>query len=284
MDLAGHTAGNRLLVFARKPAPVQVTRLGYPDTTGLTTIDYRMTDAHADPPGLCDTLHSERLVRVPRSNWIFKAPEKSPVLNQRPTGAPITFGCFNNFAKVTEPMMKLWAQVLAAVSDSKLMLKAVAFASSDVQQRVRRLMETAGIPPERVELRNWERTAVNHLALYDEIAIALDPFPYHGTSTTSDALWMGVPVITLAGQTHVSRVGVSLLSNLGLSELIVETPQAYVRIAVELAKDVPRLHHLHSTLRQRLQQSPLMDAPLLARSVEAAYRQMWRSWCAEGAA
>jgi predicted O-linked N-acetylglucosamine transferase (SPINDLY family) len=284
VDLAGHTAASRLLVFARKPAPVQVTRQGYPNTTGLTAIDYRITDAHADPPGLSDTLHSEQLIRLPQTNWIFQPPEASPPPNQPPTGTPVTFGCFNNFAKVTEPMLMVWAQILKAVPGSRLLLKAAGLDLPDVQQRVRKIFQAQGISLDRLELMARVKSEADHLALHNQIAIALDPFPYHGTSTTHDAFWMGVPVITLAGQTHVSRVGVSLLTNLGLVDLIAQSPQEYIRIAAELAQDLPRLHNLRSTLRQRLEQSPLMDFPKFAQNIEAAYHQMWRTWCAQSSA
>jgi predicted O-linked N-acetylglucosamine transferase (SPINDLY family) len=279
IDLAGHTAGNRLLVFAQKPAPVQITWLGYPNTTGLTTIDYRITDAYTDPPGLNDALHSEQLIRLPQTNWIYQPPQNCPPPNQLSVTASIRFGCFNNFSKVTEPMMRVWAQILENVPNSTLLLKANALTSPEIQQRVRRIFQAQCISPERLELMGWTRSAVDHLTRYNQIAIALDPFPYHGTTTTCEALWMGVPVITLAGQTHVSRVGVSLLTNVGLPELIAESPEDYIRIAVELANDLPRLQELRSTLRQRMEQSPLMDAPKFARNIEAAYRQMWHNWC-----
>jgi predicted O-linked N-acetylglucosamine transferase (SPINDLY family) len=283
VDLAGHTAGNRLLVFARKPAPVQVTWLGFPDTTGLTTVDYRITDIHADPPEVGDALYSEQLIRLPRTNWVYRPPENCPAPSERPENDSITFGCFNNLNKVTKPMLELWGTILASVPSSSLLLKARAFASPEVQQRVRRIFQDQGIALERVELAGWEGSTADHLARYHQIAIGLDSFPYHGTTTTCEALWMGVPVITLAGQTHVSRVGVSLLTNVGLGELIADSPADYVRIAVQLANDFPRLRSLHATLRQRMERSPLMDPPLFAQNIEAAYRDMWRRWCAKQA-
>ncbi len=283
VDLAGHTAGGRLLVFARKPAPVQMTWLGYPNTTGVCTIDYRITDAHADPAGPADALHSEELIRLPRTNWVYQPPENGPARasDRCPAGGPVTFGCFNNFAKVTEPMLALWGQILQAVPGSRLLLKAQGLGSRDTRQRVTDLLSKEGINPERLELRGFDPGHAAHLALYNRVDIALDPFPYHGTTTTCEALWMGVPVITLAGQTHVLRVGVSLVTNLELAELIAASPGAYKTIAVELANDHPRLSRLHSTLRQRMEQSPLMDAPHFARDIEAVYRQVWRKWCAD---
>lgn len=281
VDLAGHTGGNRLSVFARKPAPVQVTWLGYPNTTGLTTMDYRLTDALADPPGESDNLCSEQLIRLPDTAWCFQAPtENLPLEENTLTAAtPITFGSFNNFAKITAPMLQLWAQILHLTPDTKLLIKAKALRSPSAIRRVHEIMQSAGITPGRLDLQGWRKSHQDHLAAYRHVHIALDTFPYHGTTTTRDALWMGVPVVTLAGKSHVSRVGVSLLTNVGLPELIAQSSEDYIRIATELANDLPRLQNLHSTLRQRMQQSPLMDAPNFARNIEAAYRQMWHTWC-----
>ena len=202
VDLAGHTAGNRLLVFAQKPAPVQVTRQGYPGTTGLDTIDYRMTDAYADPPGLADRLHTERLIRLPQTNWLYQPPpeEASIPVGPLPVHVPLTFGCFNSFAKVTDPMLHLWARILTAVPGSKLLLKARVLAASpacNIESR-RCLPPTAFLPT----AFNWfpgapppPTTSSSTTALPSPST----PFPYHGTTTTCEALWMGVPVITLAG-------------------------------------------------------------------------------------
>jgi len=278
VDLAGHTTQNRLLVFAHKPAPVQVTYLGYPNTTGLATMDYRLSDAYADPPGQTEAYHCEHLLRLSPCAWCF-APTASPPLAARPPG-PITFGCFNNFPKVTEPMLKRWGHILLAVPASRLLLKSAGLGSASVRLRVQQLLGELGIGPERLELRGREPGYAGHLALYGRMDIALDTFPYHGTTTTCEALWMGVPVVSLAGLSHVARVGVSLLHNVGLPELVANTPAEYVRLAVDLANDLPRLQRLHSTLRPRLQASPLMDAPRFARNVEAAYRQMWWKYCA----
>ncbi len=280
VDLAGHTAHNRLLVFARKPAPIQVTWLGYPDTTGLNTIDYRLTDAYADPPGTTDALCTEQLVRLPQTAWCFDPPDSRPV-PPRAHSAAITFGSFNNFAKVTEAMLRTWGRLLQALPEARLLIKASSLADATVQQRVRQIMREAGVAPNRVELRGWDNTYQEHLASYAAVDIVLDTFPYHGTTTTCEALWMGIPVITLAGQTHVSRVGVSLLHNVGLPELVARSEAEYLRIACELANHLPRLRELRSTLRQRMEQSRLMDAPRFTRDIEAAYAQMWRGWCAE---
>ncbi len=279
VDLAGHTANHRLLVFARRPAPVQVTWLGYPNTTGLAAIDFRLTDPCADPMEPQSTDDFEELIRVAPCAWCFD-PGPSPPVARRLNG-PVTFGSFNNWAKVSDPMLRLWGRILAAVPDSRLLLKSAGTGSTRVRQRVRQVMEESGIAPERLELRGHEADHLGHLALYERMDIALDTYPYHGTTTTCEALWMGVPVVTLAGHHHAARVGVSLLTNAGLPEFVAETPDDYFRLAVTLASDLPRLAHLRATMRDRLERSPLMDAPRFARDIEAAYREMWRQWCAK---
>ncbi len=282
VDLAGHTARHRLLVFARKPAPVQVTWLGYPGSTGMQTIDYRLTDALADPLGHAEHLQSETLVRLPRCAWCFRPTAAAPPVADPPvqhTGH-VTFGCFNARPKINLPLLKSWAAILRAVPASRLLLKNSALLDSSARQDLQADIQNAGIDTERVELAGHSPTLGEHLATYGRVDIALDTFPYHGTTTTCEALWMGVPVVTLAGTTHVSRVGVSLLSNAGLPEMVATSPDQYVQLASALAADLPRLSQLRSTLRQRMAGSPLMDAPRFARDVEAAYREMWRQWCA----
>jgi predicted O-linked N-acetylglucosamine transferase (SPINDLY family) len=192
----------------------------------------------------------------------------------------VTFGCFNNLAKVNDRTLGLWARILDAVPGSRLLLKSIGFLSMDARRRVREsLCSQSGIGEERLDIRGPEDSHESHLALYREMDIALDTFPYHGTTTTCEALWMGVPVVTLAGRTHVSRVGVSLLTNVGLPELIAESEDDYVRMAVELARDVERLVSYRSNLRDGVLGSQLLDAPSFAREIEGAFRQMWTSWC-----
>lgn len=280
VDLAGHTFGNRLLVFARRPAPVQVTWLGYPGTTGLDAMTHRLTDAHADPLGATENLHSEALVRLPQSAWCFSVID-SPAIVPRPQRG-VVFGCFNNFAKVTDPMLRMWAQVLANVPDSSLLLKSSVFAEKVTCERVRSLFQTQGIAPERILLRDRTPSQAEHLALYQEMDIALDTFPYHGTTTTCEAMWMGVPVVTLEGSSHRSRVGVSLLRNVGLPQLIATSPEEYVRIASSLARDVPELEAMRRALRERMQASPLMDGSRFARDIESAYQTIWNEWSVNG--
>ena len=281
VDLAGHTSRNRLLTFARKPAPVQVTYLGYCDTTGLEAMDYRLTDAHADPPGTTEHRHTERVVRLPHGAWCFRPSEDAPPVAEPPvlrTGS-VTFGSFNALPKITEAAVGLWSRILLAVPNSRLLLKNLGFQDGAVQRRLRALIAKAGVAPERVEMVGRLPNLSDHLSSYHRLDIALDPLPYHGTTTTCEALWMGMPVVSLAGKTHASRVGVSLLNNVGLPELVAVSEEHYIQLAVNLASDLPRLAELRSTLRSRMKESPLMDAPRFARGVEAAYREMWRTWC-----
>ena len=279
VDLSGHTSHNRLPIFARKPAPVQVSWLGYPNTTGMTAMDCRLTDAHADPPGSTEPLHTEELVRLPDCAWCFRPPEDAPPVCLPPAAHAgfITFGCFNSLPKINGPLLELWSQILRAVPGSRLLLKNASLPNASVQERLKSAFGDFGISPERIEMAGFAPSMAGHLAAYHRVDIALDTFPYHGTTTTCEALWMGVPVITLAGNTHASRVGVSLLSNVGLGELIAHSGSDYVGTATSLAADLPRLAQLRATLRARMQTSVLTDAPRFARNIEAAFRQMWRN-------
>jgi predicted O-linked N-acetylglucosamine transferase (SPINDLY family) len=275
VDLAGHTSGNRLLTFAREPAPVLVSYLGYPASTGVDTIDYRLTDPQADPPGMTESHHTEKLIRLPRTAWCYQPEVEVGPPSVRDPCAPVTFGCFNNFAKVNEPMLRLWAQIVLRVPNSRLMLKSASLGSPSLSAQTRRILEAAGVAPDRMELHAWSDSSAAHLRCYDQVDIALDTFPYHGTTTTCEALWMGAPVVTLAGHTHLSRVGVSLLHNVGLSNLVAQSREEYADIAVSLAADKARLRDLRGSLRDRMLNSPLMDAAGFTRDVELAYQQMY---------
>ena len=279
VDLSGHSGGHRPLVFA-PPAPIQVSYLGYPNTTGMVAIDYRFTDALADPPGMTDHLNAEKLWRLPECAWCYQPLEDPPTIQPRGSG-PITFGCFNSFAKVNPRIMAVWAELLRRVPGSRLLLKSVGGGEVSSRQRLSGQFVEHGVSGEQIEIVGWVNHPRQHLEHYQQVDVALDTFPYHGTTTTCEALWMGVPVVSMAGQTHLSRVGVSLLNCVGLPELIAESTEEYVSIAADLAKDLPRLAELRRTLRPRMQGSALMDAPRFTRNVEAAYRQMWRNWCAE---
>ncbi len=281
VDLAGHTAGNRLRVLARKPAPVQVTAVGYPDTTGLDTIDYRLTDAWADPPGATEHLHTEELVRLPGGAWCYRPPEDAPGVTELPAreAGAITFGCFNNLAKVTPRMMAASAEVLRRAPRARLILKSPILVDASTRRLVLERFRQQGVADGRVQLFGPVRRQ-HHLGLYAWIDIALDTFPYHGTATTCEALWMGVPVVTLAGATHVSRVGVSLLASVGLSEWVAEGWEGYIEMAARKAREVDALAELRAGLRERMARAPLTDGKGYARQVEEAYRRMWRRWCA----
>jgi protein O-GlcNAc transferase len=277
IDLAAHTGCNRLLVFARKPAPVQATYLAYAGTTGLDTIDYRITDPQLDPPDSPDDCYSEKSIRI-ESYWCYQPPienlESSPLPAAR--AGFITFGCLNNFFKITHATLQTWCSLLAAVPQSRLLLHA---AAGSHRERIRRILHESGVDPQRLSFVP-KLPQLAYMEQYRQIDIALDPFPYVGGTTTCDALWMGVPVVTLAGRTAVSRGGVSILTTAGLPELIAADKPQYIRLAADLAADLPRLDQLRSGLREKMRLTPLMNAPRFARNIESAYRRMWHDWCA----
>jgi predicted O-linked N-acetylglucosamine transferase (SPINDLY family) len=277
VDLAQHTGGNRLLVFARKPAPVQASWLGYPGTTGLEAIDYRITDPYLDPPGQGDESYSERSIRLPHCFWCYRPLDFAPVVNALPAGQNgyVTFGCMNRFEKMTAPTLQMWRQILLSVPQSRLLIHSKI---GDHLDPVRRFFAEGGIAPRRVEF--IERKGMfDYFPQYYRMDIGLDSFPHGGGTVTCDALWMGVPVVTLAGRTVVSRAGKSLLSNVGLQELIAHSPEEYVTIAAGLAANIPKLTQMRQSLRHRMAASALMDAKRFANDMESAYRQMWRTWC-----
>jgi predicted O-linked N-acetylglucosamine transferase (SPINDLY family) len=280
VDCAGLTRGNRLGVFAMRPAPVQVAWLGYPGTTGLDAIGYRITDTIADPPGMTEAHYTETLVRLARPFLAWDPPPMSQAPALPPAGAPVTFGSFNNPAKLNAAVAEVWTRILSAVPGSRLVLKYGWERFPRAERRVRDLFERAGLAPERLTLSAWIADHREHFASYNQLDIALDPFPYNGTTTTFEALWMGVPVVTLAGDRHSGRVGASLLTSAGVPELVAPTRDAYVAAAVALAQDRQRQADYRATLRRRVATSPLVDAGAFARALEASYRDLWRSWCA----
>ncbi|HUP94461.1 MAG TPA: tetratricopeptide repeat protein [Burkholderiales bacterium] len=280
VDLSGHTPGHRLLAFARRAAPVQVTWNGYPNTTGMSAMDYRITDAACDPPDETDAFHTERLIRLPRIYMSWTPPTDAPEPGPLPAASAgrITFGSFNSCFKITQTTIELWSRILREVPHSRLMLLAVP--EGHAGSRIREGFERCGIASERLDI----RARVGHeefLAAHREVDIALDAFPYHGTTTTCFSLWMGVPVIVLTGATHVSRVGLSLLSNIGLPTLATSTADEYVETAVRLTRDLSALAQLRATLRPRIRLSPLADGASCAKTLEDAFRIMWRAWCAQ---
>ncbi|MFH1602744.1 MAG: tetratricopeptide repeat protein, partial [Pseudomonadota bacterium] len=280
VDLAGHTMHNRLLAFARKPAPVQVSWLGYFNTTGLATMDYFISDPWSSPAG--QELHYvEQLLRLPHTRFCYRAPEYMPAVSPPPAASRglVTFGCLNNLSKANEKVLALWGEVLHAVPGSKLLLQTAALDDAPNRARFRDLCAKHGIAPDRLELRGFvpfDRVPES----YAEIDIALDPFPFCGGMTSLEALWLGVPVITLPGRGLASRQSASMLTNLALPELIAEDAGQYIAKAAGLARDLPRLAALRAGLRPRFAASPLMDYAGFARELESAYRTMWRRWVA----
>jgi predicted O-linked N-acetylglucosamine transferase (SPINDLY family) len=283
VDLAGQTARHRLLVFARKPAPVQLTWLGYPNTTGLEAIDYRITDAVSDPPGQTDRFHTEKLLRLPEGFSCYRPPVDAPAVSEPPAlkNGTIMFGSFNHFAKINPAVLELWARLLGRLPSAQLLLKARSLADPETVACVRAVFSRHGVTPERVRLQCGELSVPAHLALYQGVDIALDTFPYNGTTTTCEALWMGVPVVTLVGSTHVSRVSASLLTSLGRSEWIAHSEDEYIEKCIGLAADLPALAEARAAQRERMRLSPLCDATRFTAHLEAAYRDGWRQWCAD---
>jgi predicted O-linked N-acetylglucosamine transferase (SPINDLY family) len=282
VDLSGHTADNRLGVFALRPAPLQVTWLGYPGSTGLA-IDWRISDAIADPPGPGDMLSSERILRLADGFHCFQPPADAPPVGRAPcAGGRVTFGSFNTFAKLSPATLQQWGAILAAVPQARLLLKDNRPHDPATARRHRERFAAAGIDPARLDILPRADGVAAHLAAYARVDVALDPFPYNGTTTTCEALWMGVPVIVRAGDRHASRVGASLLHRVGLDDLVAGDDAAYLQAAIAMANDPARIAALRGGLRARMQASPLCDAPHFARAIEGAYRAIWRDWCAAG--
>ncbi len=304
IDLAVHTGGNRLLVFARKPAPLQGTYLGYAATTGLKAIEFRLTDPWIDPPMSSDHYSVEHLVRLPQTQWVYRPPADAPEISPLPaeTANRITFGVATNLSKVNTPTVALWSRVLAAVPGSALIIKAGGLGSEARKpaeagfspvaqyggkrfwQSLRKyysdLFGSYGIGEHQFRIEGSSPLA-DYYRWYSQIDVILDTFPFTGGTTSCHSLWMGVPVVTRTGRTSVLRVGSSILHNIGLGELVAKTPEEFVTIAAELARDLPKLAELRQTLRERLKQSPLMNEAQFVKHLESAYRDLWRAWCAQ---
>jgi predicted O-linked N-acetylglucosamine transferase (SPINDLY family) len=282
VELAGYTANSRLLALTARPAPIQISYLGYPNTTGLPQIDYRITDGIADPAG-ADALHTETLIRLPRCFLCYAFGTHAPAVGPPPfeRRGHVTFGSLNSFSKVNAGVVALWARVLHAVPRSRLLLKALASGQQMARAHLLRQFARHGIKPERIELVPFAASPVDHLAVYNRIDIALDTHPYNGTTTTCEALWMGVPVITLPGRRHASRVGASLLSTIGFPAGIAADEQDYVATAQLLADNPELLRLARRNLRHDVARSALCDRHDHSRHLEAAYRAVWRLWCAE---
>jgi predicted O-linked N-acetylglucosamine transferase (SPINDLY family) len=284
IDLSGHTGKHRLLTFARKPAPIQATWMGYFATTGMAAIDYILADRFVIPPQE-ESQYVERVLRLPESYLCFTPPDVS--FDKRPlevgplpakSRGYVTFGCFNNLTKITLDVLKVWAQILKAVPDSRLFLKYKPLADAGTRDYFRNRLSDLGIDPHRIRLEASSPRG-ELLAAYNQVDIGLDPFPFNGGTTTAEALWMGVPVVTLRGDRFVSHVGETFLTTAGQADLVTNTADEYIARTVALASDLPALAVRRARLRAELLGSPLCDGATFTRGLEAALRDAWRRWC-----
>jgi protein O-GlcNAc transferase len=283
VDLSGHTSGNRLGVFARHPAAVQVTWLGYLNTSGLPSMDYRLCDRYTDPIGATERFHTEQIYRMPHSQWCYAPIHDVPLVADPHPERPgaLVFGSFNQYAKISDACLDLWCRILAEVPDATLAILDVPGGRTRemfLQRLIRRRID-----PGRVVI-HGRKSILDYFAAISSVDIALDTLPYNGATTTLDTLWMGVPIVALRGGRAISRSSYSIMRSLDLPELIAADPEEYVRLNVGLAHDPRMRRHLRGTLRDRLKLSPLMDSAGFVRDLEAAYRQMWRTWCQSRAA
>lgn len=283
VDLAGHTANTRLGIFLQRPAPIQASYLGYPGTTGLSSIQYRLTDAWADPPGKTEQFHAEELVRIPQGFLCFAPPAEGPDVVEPPVlrNGYVTFGSFNNLSKLSARTIALWARILEAVPTARLLLKSRPLGDQRTRSRISKRFADAGVSPERLELRGRVDTYAGHLAAYGDVDVALDTVPYNGTTTSCEALYMGVPMVGLAGLSHVTRVGVSVLSACGLGKLIGRTEDDYVAIAAALSENNDRLIQLREAIRPAMLEASLTDGIGFSRRMEAVWRELWRRYLAK---
>jgi protein O-GlcNAc transferase len=279
VDLGGHTQGNRLGLFARRPAPVQMTYLGYPNTTGLGAIDFRITDAWSDPPGRAESRHTERLIRLESGFLCYRPPESSPEVAPPPStlGHPPTFGSFNALAKLSEHTLALWGRLLRETPEARLLVKQSFLSDAESRASFERRLAQLGFPRERVVLLGHVAGLDAHLAAYAQVDVALDSFPYHGTTTTCDALWMGVPVVTLAGDAHVSRVGVSLLARMGAHAQIAADDDAYVACAQALLRDESQRVSMRARARAKLAEAGIVGGHVVAQAFFDALRAAWEA-------
>ncbi|MBF0305914.1 MAG: tetratricopeptide repeat protein [Alphaproteobacteria bacterium] len=282
MDATGHTGGNRLLVFAHKPAPVQFTWLGYPNTTGMAAMDFRVTDAITDPIGSSDPWYTERIIRLGRPFLCYRPPPEAnlPVAPAPATASGIVkFGSFNNIAKLTPQVVNIWGRLLATVQNGRLILKSRCFQDEETKSRFTNLLLEGGARYDQIALFPHDESSTDHFSAYNRIDIGLDPFPYNGTTTTFEALWMGVPVVTLQGEQHAGRVGTSILVHAGLGDLVAVDEASYIAIAAGLASNPRRIADLRAGMRERLRRSSLLDEKGFSVAFGDALRGMWKSWC-----
>ena len=280
LELGGHSGEPRLLALIERPAPVIISAIGYPNTTGVPAIEWRLVDAITDPPG-SERFCTEQLLRIDPCFLCYTAPTDAPEPAMPDASQPITFGSFNNATKIGARSVELWARALQAVPGSRLLMKAQSLTDSTGRKVILERFAAAGIAPDRLELVAYTKTRDEHLRLYNRVHVALDTVPYNGTTTTCEALWMGVPVITTLGDRHAARVSASLLHAAGHPELVASDADAFVRIAASLAQDRERLATLRTSLRAEMAASPLMDAPGYAARFHAAVRACWRAWCSQ---
>jgi predicted O-linked N-acetylglucosamine transferase (SPINDLY family) len=279
IDLAGHSAMNRLPLLSKGLAPVQVSYLGYPNTTGVPAIPHRLVDEITDPSGAADAFATEKLIRFSPCAWTYEAPTEAPIPAMPDASAPITFGSFNNFLKVTDDTLAVWAKILTRVPGSLLFIKSAYLDDPEVRKSVFERLVAAGIEEDRVEISGFFASTQDHLTAYNRVDVALDTFPYNGTTTTCEALWMGVPIVSLVGDRHAARVGLSLLTAVGHPEWAAENEEDYIEKAVALAQDRPLRADLRNSLRSEVAASILCDHAGQAARFEAALRQVWTEWC-----
>jgi len=276
IDLAGHTANNRLMVFAKRAAPVQISYLGYPNTTGLSNMDYRITDQWADPSGSSDKIHTEKLLRLENGFLCYKPRNHCPPVGPLPavTNNYITFGSFNNAMKINDEVVELWCDVLRQLPTSQLLLKNAAYTDQAVIDIIHSRFESYGIDKERIILHPFIKDDYESIDLYNQMDIALDTFPYNGTTTTSESLWMGVPVITLIGDSHVSRVSYSILNQIGLAELACSSKKEFINKAKAIANDIAYLEKMRNGLRDKCKNSTFTNSELFTNNLEEKLSQL----------
>jgi predicted O-linked N-acetylglucosamine transferase (SPINDLY family) len=277
LELNGHTGGNRLPALADKPAPVMIHALGYPNTTGLDAVDWRLVDSITDPPG-AEAFCTERLLRLDPCFLSYAPPHNAPEPQIPPAESRITFGVFNALAKITNETLGWWAAILAALPGARLLFKTTAFSDPAARAHFVERLTAAGIDAARYEIAPGTGI-VEHMAAYGRVHVALDTAPYNGTITTCEALWMGVPVVCLAGDRHAARVSATLLHAIGKPEFIAQSPEEYIALAIRLAQDRTTLEQLRFRLRETMRQSPLLDAEAYAGRFYGALRECWVTWC-----
>lgn len=283
IDLSGHTSGNRLQLFARKPAPIQMTYLGYPNTTGLNTIDYRLTDAVVDLNGDNQQYYTEKLLKIPGGFLCYSPPLNAPNVGALPLrkNGYVTFGIFNNVAKITPEFISVWAKLLESIQNSQMIFKNKSFSDPETCYRYRELFNNNGISSDRLVFSGLTADKQDYLDFYNRVDITLDSYPYNGTTTTFDSLFMGVPTVSLAGDRHASRVGASILHAVGMDKLVARSHQEYIDKATDLALQPDRLEKIRFEMRGILQASSLCDGIRITREIEHIYRDVWSSWCSK---